>query len=74
MSVVVRNVSKSYKKLKAVDNLSFDVERSSCFGFLGPNGAGKTTMMRMLSGKTLRDRDSSEIKVFGYDPNKMNYK
>ena len=68
-SVSVKNISKSYKSLKAVSNLSFEVQKSECFGILGPNGAGKTTMMKMLIGKTLRDNPKdSEIKVFGYDP------
>lgn len=68
-AVSVENISKSYKSLKAVSNLSFEVQKSECFGILGPNGAGKTTMMKMLIGKTLRDNPKdSEIKVFGYDP------
>ena len=68
-AVSVKNISKSYKSLKAVSNLSFEVQKSECFGILGPNGAGKTTMTKMLIGKTLRDNPKdSEIKVFGYDP------
>ena len=69
VAISVKNISKSFKSLKAVNNLSFEVEESECFGILGPNGAGKTTMMKMLIGKTLRDTPKdSEIKVFGYDP------
>ncbi len=65
----VRNVYKSYGKLKAVAGLSFDVPRSFCYGFLGPNGAGKTTTMNMIYGRTLRDRHGdSSIEIFGYDP------
>lgn len=65
----VRNVHKSYGKLHAVAGLSFDVLRSSCFGFLGPNGAGKTTMMNMIYGRTQRDaHGDSSIEIFGYDP------
>ena len=67
--IEVENVSKSYEKLTAVDNLSFTVPESVCFGFLGPNGAGKTTMMKMLYGKARRDNPrTSRISVFGYDP------
>ncbi len=63
------NVTKSYGNLKAVKNLSFQVEKSACFGMLGPNGAGKTTMSRMLYGNALRDNSGkSAINVFGYDP------
>jgi len=44
------NISKSYRDLKAVDGLSFSVQKGEFFGFLGPNGAGKTTTIRMLTG------------------------
>jgi ABC-type multidrug transport system ATPase subunit len=44
------NISKSYRDLKAVDGLSFSVQKAEFFGFLGPNGAGKTTTIRMLTG------------------------
>ncbi|MFC1781275.1 ABC transporter ATP-binding protein [Planctomycetota bacterium] len=65
----VRNIRKSFKNVKAVQNLSFSVEVGSCFGFLGPNGAGKTTVMKMIYAKCLRDNNSeSTIDIFGYDP------
>ena len=46
--IVVRNLSKQYKNLRAVDDLSFTVRSGRVTGFLGPNGAGKTTTLRML--------------------------
>ena len=46
----VKNLSKSYDQLKAVDDLSFTVSPGEVLGFLGPNGAGKTTTMRMIAG------------------------
>jgi ABC-2 type transport system ATP-binding protein len=46
--IVVRNLSKQYTKLRAVDDLSFSVRSGRVTGFLGPNGAGKTTTLRML--------------------------
>src|SRR5689334_21333928 len=46
--IVVRNLTKQYKKLRAVDDLSFSVRSGRVTGFLGPNGAGKTTSLRML--------------------------
>ena len=46
----VRNLSKSYAAHKAVDDISFDIERGSIFGLLGPNGAGKSTLLRMITG------------------------
>ncbi|GAB1694210.1 ABC transporter ATP-binding protein [Krasilnikovia sp. M28-CT-15] len=49
-AIVVRNLTKQYKKLRAVDDLSFSVRSGRVTGFLGPNGAGKTTTLRMLVG------------------------
>ncbi|GLZ42391.1 hypothetical protein Acsp05_60150 [Actinokineospora sp. NBRC 105648] len=48
--IVVRNLSKSFGHVAAVQNLSFQVEPGSVTGFLGPNGAGKTTALRMMLG------------------------
>jgi ABC-2 type transport system ATP-binding protein len=46
--IVVQNLTKQYKRLRAVDDLSFSVRAGRVTGFLGPNGAGKTTTLRML--------------------------
>lgn len=43
-----KNLAKHYGEIKAVDDISLDVERGEVFGFLGPNGAGKTTTIRLL--------------------------
>ena len=67
----VKNLSKSFKELKAVDNLSFSVERGKLFAFLGQNGAGKSTTINMLIG-TL-DKDSGEI-VYDNDKNFNQFK
>ena len=48
--IVVSNVSKTFGKIRAVENLSFTVEPARVTGFLGPNGAGKTTTMRVVLG------------------------
>jgi len=49
MSIIsVQNLKKYYKDVKAVDDVSFDVNEGEVFGFLGPNGAGKTTTIKML--------------------------
>jgi ABC-2 type transport system ATP-binding protein len=48
--IVVEHLTKQYKKLRAVDDLSFRVRAGRVTGFLGPNGAGKTTTLRMLLG------------------------
>lgn len=46
----VKNLVRVFGALRAVDNVSFNVERGEVLGFLGPNGAGKTTTMRMITG------------------------
>ena len=67
--IIVKNVSKAFPKVVALNNLSFEVEAQTCFGCLGPNGAGKTTMMKILYGKCTRDAKlPSQVSVFGYDP------
>lgn len=67
--ITVKNISKSFGSVVAVQNLSFEVQANSCFGCLGPNGAGKTTLMKMLYGKCSRDPDSDcFVNVLGYDP------
>ena len=63
--LVIENLSKSYPGgLKAVDSLSFRVERGQVLGLLGPNGAGKTTTLRMLMG--LISPSGGHIRVFGH--------
>ena len=67
--ITVKNISKNFGQLCAVNELSFEVEHADCFGFLGPNGAGKTTLMKMLYGKCTRNKNcSGGMDVFGYDP------
>ncbi len=69
VAITVKNISKSFGKVNAVRDLSFEVEADTCYGFLGPNGAGKTTMMKMLYGKcTMGINGDGSINVFGYDP------
>ncbi len=55
----VRDLRKSYGKVKAVDGISFAVREGSCFGILGPNGAGKTTAIEVI--ETIHDPDSGTI-------------
>jgi len=63
--VEVRNLSKTFGKLKAVDNVTFEVKKGEIFGFLGPNGAGKSTTINMLT--TLLRPSSGSAQVCGYD-------
>lgn len=60
-SVRVKNLSKHFKKFKAVDQISFDVYRGEIFGFLGANGAGKTTTIRMLCGLLLPTAGEGQV-------------
>ncbi len=48
----IRNLSKTFHHLKAVDGVSFSIPQGACFGLLGPNGAGKTTTIEMIEGIT----------------------
>ncbi len=50
MSITVQHLSKNYGKQKAVDDISFRVNKGEIVGFLGPNGAGKSTTMKMITG------------------------
>lgn len=62
------NLVKHYATQKAVDDISFDIQKGSIFGLLGPNGAGKTTLLRMITG--IFYPDGGEIKLDGkhFDP------
>jgi len=48
--VEVHNLKKYFATQKAVDDVTFSIEKGSIFGLLGPNGAGKTTLIRMITG------------------------
>ncbi|MDP6141864.1 MAG: ABC transporter ATP-binding protein [Dehalococcoidales bacterium] len=65
MIIEVENLVKSYSLIKAVDNISFNVEPGEVFGMLGPNGAGKTTTVEIIEG--LRTADSGRVTVLGLD-------
>lgn len=67
MSISVQSVTKSFGRLRAVDDVSFEVERGEVFAFLGPNGAGKTTTIKMMCG--LLRADAGAIRVCGFDVN-----
>ena len=59
MSLIVKNVNKSFGDRKVVDNLSFELSKPGVFGLLGTNGAGKTTTIRMILG--IIKKDSGDI-------------
>ncbi|GAB6137722.1 ABC transporter ATP-binding protein [Halanaerobaculum tunisiense] len=64
-AIEVKNLTKRYKELTAVDQINFTVKQGEIFGFLGPNGAGKTTTVRMLTG--VFPADEGEIYLAGYN-------
>ncbi|MCK5447637.1 MAG: ATP-binding cassette domain-containing protein, partial [Gemmatimonadetes bacterium] len=62
MSVVrLHEVSKSFGGVRAVDGVSFSIDRGEVVGFLGPNGAGKTTTMRLITQALQPDSGTIEI-------------
>jgi len=63
--IQVQNLTKRYRDLVAVDNLSFEVAKGEILGFLGPNGAGKSTTMKVLTG--FMPATSGTAKVAGFD-------
>jgi ABC-2 type transport system ATP-binding protein len=63
--IEMRGVSKSFKNLKALDNVSFTAEAGRIVGLIGPNGAGKTTALRAILGLTPYE---GELKVLGLNP------
>ncbi len=68
-AVSFQNVSKTYRgergPLRALDGVSFDIQRGEFFGLLGPNGAGKTTLISILAG--LARASGGQVKVMGHD-------
>jgi ABC-2 type transport system ATP-binding protein len=64
--IVVRDVSRAFGSVRAVDGITLDVRAGEMFGVIGPDGAGKTTLLRMICGLERADRGT--VEVFGADP------
>ena len=64
-AIEVSHISKSYGKVKALDDVSFTVGKGEVFGLIGPDGAGKTTMFRILC--TLLKPQAGTAQVDGFD-------
>lgn len=62
--IQVQNLSKSFQSIKAVNDISFTIDKGEIFGLLGPNGAGKSTTLHMMS--TLLQSDSGQIIIDGH--------
>lgn len=71
IAIEVRNLTKSYGKLLAVDHIDFQVPEGEIFGFLGPNGAGKSTTIKMLI--SLLAPDEGQALICGYDVDRQPY-
>jgi ABC-2 type transport system ATP-binding protein len=65
MSISVENISKKYKTVQALQNITFEVQEGELFGLIGPDGAGKTTLFRLLTTLLLPNEGSA--KVANYD-------
>jgi ABC-2 type transport system ATP-binding protein len=64
-SIEVKNFTKCFGDFTAVDNISFNVEQGTIFGFLGPNGAGKSTTINTLC--TIQEKTHGELRINGND-------
>ena len=65
MGISINHISKSYKEVIALEDISFNVKPGELFGLIGPDGAGKTTLFRILT--TLLIADKGDATVAGYD-------
>ncbi|MFX1570102.1 MAG: ATP-binding cassette domain-containing protein [Promethearchaeota archaeon] len=81
-----RNISKNYKELLALDNISFKIQKGEIFGYIGPNGAGKTTTIKILVGlikdyegevyinrMNIKDNWKEMHKLIGYHPQEAGF-
>ena len=67
--IKINNVSKNYKNIKALNNISLSINEGELYGLLGVNGAGKTTLLKILSGLT--NQTSGDFIVDGFTNNNM---
>ena len=65
MSISVQNITKTFGNQKALNGVTFEIQKGEIVGFLGPNGAGKSTMMRILT--TYHEADNGDAKVNNFD-------
>ena len=65
-TVEIKNLTKTFGKITALDNLSLNIEKGKITGLIGADGAGKTTLLRTIIG--LLVPDNGEISVLGFDP------
>ncbi|WP_373518934.1 ATP-binding cassette domain-containing protein, partial [Pricia sp.] len=65
MSIIVKNITKSFGSQKVLHSISFELKKGEIVGFLGPNGAGKSTMMKILT--TYHHADEGDAHVNSFD-------
>ncbi len=70
--IEVKNLTKSYKNLKAIDNLTLNIKKGEILGLLGPNGSGKSTTINCIL--SLLNFEKGSIKIFGKEMNPDSYK
>ena len=69
--IEVKNLTKEYKQIKAIDDLSFEVHEGEILGLLGPNGSGKSTTMNCIL--SLLNYSKGSIKIFGKEMKANSY-
>ncbi len=67
--IEVKNLNKQFGDKKAINNLSFSIEKGKIFGFLGPSGSGKTTTINILTGQL--SSDSGQSIILGTDSSQL---
>lgn len=72
MSIEVRNITKSFGKQKALNDVSFEIKKGEIVGFLGPNGAGKSTLMKILTTSIHADGGEASVNGFNVQSDKKN--
>ncbi|MCM4174040.1 gliding motility-associated ABC transporter ATP-binding subunit GldA [Arenibacter sp. TNZ] len=72
MSILVKNVTKSFGDQKALNKVSFSIKKGEIVGFLGPNGAGKSTMMKILTTYHSPDEGQAFVNSFDVQEDKKN--
>jgi ABC-2 type transport system ATP-binding protein len=69
--IILNSVTKNYDNFKALDSVSFEIDKGQVFGYIGPNGAGKTTTIKILVG--LITNFKGDVQILGYQMPKHKY-